>query len=138
MFDGDIDTHPFGLATFSDIDGHWAEKYIKLASELGYVNGYGDGTFRPDMPITRAEVATLLNNVLNRHVESDDDMLNEMKTWTDNPQGKWYYYAIQEATNSHFFDRKDDEVHEKWTELRPNPVWMALEKADSKPEDVVY
>jgi len=97
VFNGSLDSFPPNLPTFSDISGHWAENYIRLACELGYVNGYPDGSFRPNQPITRAEVATLLNNVLNRHVESKDDLLDGMKTWVDNVEGKWYYLAVQEA-----------------------------------------
>ena len=123
---------------FSDISGHWAERYIVKASELGYVNGYSDGTFKPNAPITRAEMAQLLNNVLDRFVESEADMLDGMKTFSDNRVGAWYYFTIQEATNSHYFTRKTDSSFEVWTELRDNPDWPALEKPNSKPGDVVY
>ena len=138
QYHGDISSYPTGLPTFSDIGGHWAENYIRLASDLGYVNGYPDGTFKPNEPITRAEVATLLNNVLDRQVESDEDMLPGMKTWSDNPKGAWYYFAIQEATNSHYFDRKDGSIYEVWTEIRQNPEWSALEKTTSTPYDISY
>lgn len=47
-----------------DIAGHWAEKNIDAAVELGFARGYQDGTFRPDNPITRAEFATLLTRAL--------------------------------------------------------------------------
>lgn len=123
---------------FKDISGHWAEADIKKATELGYIEGYSDGTFRPDRPIIRAEVTTLLDRVLNRHVESENDMLSSMVKWPDNTQNKWYYYEVQEASNSHFYDRKEDGKNEVWTELRPVPKWTDLEKPDSKPEDVVY
>ena len=124
-----------GMASFSDISGHWAESYIALAGALGYVQGYGDGTFRPNEPITRVEVATLLNNVLNHHVESEDDLLDGMITWPDNQPGAWYYFDMQESTNSHFFDRKEAGINEVWTELRPAPDWAALEKPASAPGD---
>ena len=138
QYNGDISSFPAGLDSFTDISGHWAENYIKLASELGYVSGYPDGSFRPNAPISRAEVATLLNNVLNRHVESKEDMKDGMKTWVDNPESAWYYFAIQEATNSHYFDRKDDGAHEVWTEIRENPEWSLLEKPNANPHDVTY
>ena len=127
-----------GMAAFSDISGHWAENYIVLAGALGYVEGSGDGAFRPDDPITRAEVATLLNRVLSRQVESAADMQTDMITWPDNLSGKWYYYAMQEATNSHFFDRKSDGISETWTQLRTAPDWAALEKPGAAPGDVSY
>ena len=109
-----------------------------MASDLGYVNGYDDGSFRPNTPITRAEVAQLINNVLERHVDSADDMLAGMRTFSDNLPGAWYYFALQEATNSHFYDRKPGSLLEIWASLRPNPDWAALERQDSMPGDVVY
>lgn len=46
-----------------DIDGHWAQQFIKRAQELGLVNGYEDNTFRPDSQITRAETAKLVTTL---------------------------------------------------------------------------
>ena len=138
MHNGEIDAFPDSAVGFSDTYDHWAGNYIKLASSLGYVNGYEDGAFRPDMPITRGEVATLLNNVLKRQVESEDDLLDGMKIWNDAQPGAWYYLAIQEATNSHYYKLKDDGISEIWTELRQNPDWSALEKEHSTPDSVIY
>ncbi len=103
-------------ALFPDIAGHWAEGYIQRAAALGWVRGYPDGSFGPDDPITRAEAVTMINRVLRRLPGSTDDLLPGMKTWPDNPEGAWYYLAIQEATNGHEFHRKADD-HEKWTVL---------------------
>lgn len=124
--------------TFSDISGHWAEKYIKIAAEKGYVSGYKDGTFRPNANITRAEVATMLNNVLNRHVESQADLLPGIVTFPDNIIGEWYYYNIIEATNSHYYDRKADGRNEAWTALRAVPDWALLNKPTASPGDITY
>ena len=99
---------------FSDIGGHWAEQYIRQAAALGWVQGYPDGTFGPDRPITRAEAVTMINRVLRRNPGSKDDLLSGMKVWPDNPEGAWYYLEVQEATNGHEFHRKAD-GHEKWT-----------------------
>lgn len=101
---------------FSDIGGHWAEQYIRQASALGWVQGYPDGTFGPDRPITRAEAVTMINRVLRRNPGSKDDLFSGMKVWPDNPAGAWYYLEVQEATNGHEFHRKAD-GHEKWTVL---------------------
>ena len=101
---------------FSDIGGHWAEQYIRQAAALGWVQGYPDGTFGPDRPITRAEAVTMINRVLRRNPGSKDDLLSGMKVWPDNPAGAWYYLEVQEATNGHEFHRKAD-GHEKWTVL---------------------
>lgn len=101
---------------FSDIGGHWAEQYIRQAAALGWVQGYPDGTFGPDRPITRAEAVTMINRVLRRNPGSKDDLLSGMKVWPDNPEGAWHYLEVQEATNGHEFHRKAD-GHEKWTVL---------------------
>lgn len=117
-----------GTATFSDVSGHWAEDYISLSAAAGYVHGYEDGSFRPDEPITRAEVTRLVNNVLNRHVESDDDLVSGFKKWPDNSSQSWYYFDIIEATNTHDYERKTDGKYEVWTELLENPDWDLLNK----------
>ena len=118
-----------GENLFTDIDGHWAEDYINIAASIGWVQGDGDGTFRPKDSITRAEVMTLVNRALNRQPESKDDLLEGMTKWPDNSnEDKWYYLAIQEATNSHKYEMKADGVHESWTRLTETPDWLAFEE----------
>lgn len=109
-------------SNFTDISGHWAEKYIERAATLGWIAGYSDGTFRPSNYITRAEAMTMINRVLCRMPQSADDLLNDMTVWPDNHPTDWYYLAVQEATNSHDFDRKG-EVNEKWTKLTNGSDW---------------
>ena len=109
-------------SNFTDISGHWAEKYIERAATLGWIAGYSDGTFRPGNYITRAEAMTMINRVLCRVPETESDLLPGMITWPDNQPGTWYYLAVQEATNSHDYDRKDA-IHEKWTALTEAPDW---------------
>ena len=109
-------------SNFTDISGHWAEKYIERAATLGWIAGYSDGTFRPSNYITRAEAMTMINRVLCRVPETESDLLPSMITWPDNQPGTWYYLAVQEATNSHDYDRKDA-IHEKWTALTEAPDW---------------
>lgn len=109
-------------SNFTDISGHWAEKYIERAATLGWIAGYSDGTFRPSNYITRAEAMTMINRVLCRVPQSADDLLNDMTVWPDNHPTDWYYLAVQEATNSHDFDRKG-EVNEKWTKLTNGSDW---------------
>lgn len=112
---------------FTDTDGHWAKEYINTAANLGWIVGE-NGIFRPDDNITRAEVMTLVNRVLNRQPESKDDLLDGMTTWKDNADTSvWYYLAVQEATNSHNYELKADGVHEKWTVLTENPNWAEFE-----------
>ena len=109
-------------SNFTDISGHWAEKYIERAATLGWIAGYSDGTFRPSNYITRAEAMTMINRVLCRMPQSEDDLLNNMTVWPDNHPTDWHFLAVQEATNSHDFDRKG-EVNEKWTKLTSAPDW---------------
>ncbi|MCL2046386.1 MAG: isopeptide-forming domain-containing fimbrial protein [Oscillospiraceae bacterium] len=122
---------------FTDITGHWAENDIRYAAALGWVNGYPDGSFRPNQPITRAEYATLVNRMLERVPETIDDLLpDEMKNWVDNAnKTAWYYIAIQEASNSHEAEYKIEKLvpgqdfeYEFWTELIPNWDWAEMEK----------
>ena len=115
-------------SSFSDISGHWAEDEIERAATLGWIRGYTDGTFRPNNLITRAEAMTMINRMLQRLPEDEDDLLGDMNIWPDNQPGDWYYLAVQEATNSHDFNRKSDGVHEHWTELTADPDWKQYEE----------
>ena len=108
--------------SFSDISGHWAEAEIERAVAFGWIAGYPDGTFRPDTYITRAEAMTMINRVLCRMPQSESDLLDSMVTWPDNQPSDWHYLAVQEATNSHEFERKGA-VNEKWTKLTSAPDW---------------
>lgn len=108
--------------SFSDISGHWAENEIERAAAFGWISGYPDGTFRPDARITRAEAMTMINRVLCRMPQSKSDLLDSMVTWPDNKPSDWHYLAVQEATNSHDFNRQG-EVGESWTKLTSVPDW---------------
>ena len=111
-----------GDSSFTDISGHWAEAEIERATSLGWIMGYTDGTFRPDNYITRAEAMTMINRVLCRIPEDEDDLLPGMNVWPDNQPGAWYYLAVQEATNSHDFQYKG-EIYEHWIKLTTDPDW---------------
>ena len=117
----------------TDIKNHWAEEYIKKAEALGYIEGYEDHSFKPNQDITRAEAMTLINRVLDRDTIQVHGLLeDDMVQWIDNmDQEKWYYVAVQEATNSHEYQKDPDEV---WSGMRENRDWEALEKVDSKPD----
>ena len=109
-------------ANFSDISGHWAESYIKLVAGNGWVNGYEDGTFKPDNYITRAEAMAIINRILVRYVNGQGLHANT-KQWPDNAANAWYYYDVLEATNAHDFVRQADGIHETWTSINENNVW---------------
>lgn len=111
---------------FSDISGHWAEDYIADAVSKGWLAGYEDGTFRPEQNITRAEAMTIINRMLNRFV-NEAGLHKDAVLWPDNDKGKWYYYAVEEATNSHDYTRQSDGIYETWTAITENKDWSSLE-----------
>lgn len=117
---------------FSDIAGHWAEAYIRLAAGNGWIAGYPDGTFGPQRNITRAETATMINRVLDRVPSEESHLLSRgvMQIWPDANLGDWFYLAMQEATNSHDYERnaKWAAADEQWTALRETRDWKALEQ----------
>ena len=89
---------------FNDVsDGYWAAAYIKAAAKHGWINGYGDGSFRADDKINRAEVVTIVNHLLGR--EADEayiaDNLRKLNTFPDVSRKHWAYYAVMEAANAH-------------------------------------
>ena len=125
-----------GKDAFSDIDGHWANEYINMAYLLEIVNGYPDGTYRPQKAITRAEAMTIVNNTLRRSPcnEGIRPVAKDMITWPDNMDTtKWYYAAVQEATNSHeytyFAASVGNTSNELWQKILPVRDWAAFEKA---------
>lgn len=120
------DSNVSGFDSFTDTFGHWAEEEIGRAAALGWIQGYDDGTFRPNQYITRAQAVTMINRVLCRLPEDEDDLLPGMSIWTDCREGDWCYLAIQEATNSHDYVTKD-RVYETWTDLNRAPDWSRYE-----------
>lgn len=116
---------------FPDTAGHWAEPYIRLAAGSGWIEGYPDGTFRPNQSITRAETVTMIDRVLERVPKDESRLLphETMLTFPDCRPGQWFYIAVQEAANSHIYERAASEQHgdEQWKELRDNRDWTRLE-----------
>ena len=89
---------------FNDVsDGYWAAAYIKAAAKHGWINGYGDGSFRADDEINRAEVVTIVNRLLGREADADyiADNLRKLNTFPDVNRKHWAYYAVMEAANAH-------------------------------------
>ena len=115
---------------YSDVAAtSWYNTAVSTLSSMGIITGYPDGTFGPQRDITRAETMTLVNRVLNRQPETEDDLLPNMTVWTGNANPKaWYYLAVQKATNSHYYEFKTNSQYEKWTELRETRDWTLLEK----------
>ncbi len=127
------DAKPVKGVKFSDVSAeHWAYEAIAIAAKMGWIEGYPDGTFRPDATITRAEMMTLVNRALDRVPSDEDHLLSKrvMLTFPDCKSGDWFYIAVQEATNSHTYERAATEKNgdEQWTALRANRDWTQLEK----------
>jgi len=122
---------------FTDIEGHWASNAINVAYLQGWIRGFGDGTFRPDQQITRAEVTALINRALGRLPKTADDLLDGMVTWSDNMnQSAWYFIYIQEATNCNHHVMKDCGIHKTWIEFIAPRNWRVLERPYSQPGDI--
>lgn len=113
---------------FNDVpDSAWYAEFVKAAAELGLIDGYEDGTFRPNAPITRAEACAIVNRTLGRAPDKDNLLPeHEMLTWPDNSRDAWYYAQIQEATNSHDYQWLG--AIEVWTAKLAERDWDALEK----------
>ena len=95
---------------FTDVSsGYWAARYIEDAAAHGWIKGYGDGTFGGEREITRAEVVTVVNRLLNR--SADETALNSRSVtrFTDLPKSHWAYFEIMEAANAHTALMKDGE-----------------------------
>ena len=97
-----------GTKSFSDVPGsHWAAKYINFAATRGWVNGYADGTFRPNNFITRAEVAAVTCRLLERNADQSyiRSHLSELRAFTDVSESHWAYWYTMEAANGHDYTK---------------------------------
>ena len=121
-------------SSFTDVKaGAWYNNSIATLEKAGViVDTAKGGTFRPDATITRAEMMTLVNRALERVPSDEDHLLSKrvMLTFPDCKSGDWFYIAVQEATNSHTYERAATEKNgdEQWTALRANRDWTLLEK----------
>ena len=110
----------------------WYNTAVSTMAKAGIVDGYPDGTFGPQRNITRAETATMINRVLDRVPSEESHLLSRgvMQIWPDANPGDWFYLAMQEATNSHDYERnaKWAAADEQWTALRETRDWKALEQ----------
>ncbi|MFB9276951.1 S-layer homology domain-containing protein [Cohnella cellulosilytica] len=86
---------------FNDVRGHWGADAITAAASNGIVEGYADGSFKPNNAVTRAEAATLLNRLLDR----TPGKVGEQPLWPDVPTSHWAYKNIMEASVTHRYNR---------------------------------
>lgn len=106
-----------GENIFPDVDADdWFYDYVVGSIQYGWIHGYPDGTFRPNNPITRAEVTAIVNNMLGREADEDfvDEHAEELTQFSD-IEKHWAYYHIAEATNDH--DYTQPSSGENWTRL---------------------
>lgn len=108
-------TNVTGTKAFTDVgEDYWAHDYITGAAYYGWINGYTDGSFKPTAPITRAEAATVVNNMLNREGDKTFiDKAEDLKLFPDMAKDYWAFLDIVEATNAHDFTRDTHGV-ESW------------------------
>lgn len=100
-----IDLKNQAKSPFIDISGHWAEEAINQAYANNRINGYEDGTFRPDNKITRAEAVKILNSVFDYSLDQENSDIN-IKNFTDLDENHWAYYEIQKAANDQKYIEK--------------------------------
>lgn len=113
---GELNTD--GENTFRDVSKNdWFYKYIVGSIQYGWINGYPDGTFKPNATITRAEVTTIVNKMLGRSADQSyvDNNTAQLNQFTDLAKNFWAYYDIREATNGHDYNKKNNA--ETWTKL---------------------
>ncbi len=126
-----------GINRFDDVsERDWGMEAINIAAQAGWLQGDGNGKFHPQDNISRAEVAAIINRMRGTSPQGAEDLLDNMLTWADNPApengGSWYYYDIQEASNSHFYEiYADDTGREYWTARRDNRNWVILQREDA-------
>ena len=127
--------------SFTDMDdSHWAKAAVDNAVSLGIINGYPDGTFRPDDPITRAEVMTICNRLLGRRPRAGS-LPADIPSWPDNADpDQWYYLDVIEASISHLHRLAGNaelyEDYEFWIELIDEVDWRTLQVPDAKPVNI--
>ena len=98
---------------FTDIEGHWAKDFILMVAGQYWISGYGDGSFNPDEPITRAEAMTIINRMLVRYGDGDAEHATQ---WPDVDKSDWYYESVIEATTHNTYVRTENGWSEKWVE----------------------
>ena len=109
-----------GNKTFSDLGrNHWAYDIVSRAATAGWINGYPDGTFKPANKITRAEVVSITNLMMNRKADEKfvDNNLDKLLKYNDVSKNHWAYYKIFEATNGHDFVRQSNKIDEEWKDI---------------------
>jgi cell surface glycoprotein 1 len=111
---------------FADVrESDWFSGFVAAAKDAGLIEGYNDGTFKPEKAITRAEVCTIVNRTLGRKPSASHMKISDRIDWPDVSVTDWYYEAIMEATNSHTYQM--GQRVETWNDKLPQRDWALLE-----------
>ena len=103
----------------------WFAPYVTAAKDSGLIEGYSDGSFKPENKITRAEACAIVNRVLGRKPSKNHMKISGRIDWPDCTTADWFYEAIMEATNSHTYQM--GKRVETWNDKLPQRDWAALE-----------
>ena len=103
----------------------WFAPYVTAAKDSGLIEGYSDGSFKPENRITRAEACAIVNRVLGRKPSKSHMKISGRIDWPDCTTADWFYEAIMEATNSHTYQM--GKRVETWNGKLPQRDWAALE-----------
>lgn len=103
----------------------WFAPYVTAAKDSSLIEGYSDGSFKPENRITRAEACTIVNRVLGRKPSKNHMKISGRIDWPDCTTADWFYEAIMEATNSHTYQM--GKRVETWNGKLPQRDWAALE-----------
>ena len=122
-------TQNTGSATynyFTDVKTtDWFAPYVTAAKDAGLIEGYSDGSFKPESKITRAEACAIVNRTLGRKPSKAHMKISDRIDWPDVQTTDWFYEAIMEATNSHTYQM--GKRVETWNDKLPQRDWAALE-----------
>ena len=108
----------------------WFAPYVTAAKDSSLIEGYSDGSFKPENRITRAEACAIVNRVLGRKPSKNHMNISGRIDWPDCTTADWFYEAIMEATNSHTYQM--GKRVETWNDKLPQRDWAALEKIWSR------
>ena len=103
----------------------WFAPYVTAAKDGGLIEGYSDGSFKPESKITRAEACAIVNRTLGRKPSKAHMKISDRIDWPDVQTTDWFYEAIMEATNSHTYQM--GKRVETWNDKLPQRDWAALE-----------
>jgi uncharacterized protein YkwD len=85
---------------FPDVDeSAWYGKYVRKGKSMGWIEGYPDGTFKPEQAINKAETLKILGKVKNWELTNPSE-----QTFSDTPTQDWYSSYVSYAKNKNFLE----------------------------------